>query len=317
MTYISGILKCLSITAFLVGCDTSEDSPEQTFESTSQVAAATATTRTRQAIPVSSLTASLTGQRWTADAGRMVVTFTPSGADVRYARARTADNTEIFSCVGRWITEKTHSDEVIFREVGQNTQGYCFAQFIAFTPYPGRSGRYVINGSETIDGPSIGGRTLTKPSLLSCGERPSEPSIPSLPSGLPCSSSSIESRMNQCSATAIAEIACSEIIEGDDTRITSGTAIAAGCSGAVATAQGRQPNSGDMIGAGILGATDNAGESIGGVGGGLLRGLSAGAKFLDVSKCQKAVRVQCNPEIALRPYRSRLAIYESCILGAR
>ena len=83
-------------------------------------------------------------------------------------------------------------------------------------------------------------------------------------------------------------------------RRTAGTAIA----------QGRTPNKGDAIGSGIIGAVDNVGESMGGFVGGLVRLTAAGVKASVVADCRRDVRVQCDPESALRPYRERRARYE-------
>jgi len=54
---------------------------------------------------------------------------------------------------------------------------------------------------------------------------------------------------------------------------------------------------------------------MGGILGGLVRLTAAGVKASVVADCRRDVRVQCNPDIALRPYRARLAKYTACRSG--
>ena len=136
---------------------------------------------------------------------------------------------------------------------------------------------------------------------------------PSRPAGLSCSSSAIKTRLSNCTVAGVAEVACGEALEGADTRIMTGAMNGAACSAATAVAQGRQPNTGDAAGSAIIGAVDNVGESMGGFFGGAVRLMAAGVKAGVVSECKRDVRVQCDPEVALRPYRERLARYENCV----
>lgn len=238
-------------------------------------------------------------------------------------------------CVARWTLIEQNASSATYREEIVNSSR-CIDTIV--TVYEVGAGKLGYRVRRTTGGSVIATSTLIRtasevspaainiPQLVEpvttpaapqtvrdCGTRPKRPSIPSRPAGLSCSSRAIELRLDTCTATGVAEVVCGEALEASDTRISTGALNGAACSAGTAIAQGKTPNSGDVAGSAIIGAVDNAGESVGGLWGGLIRVAAAGVKAGLVAECRRDVRVQCDPESALIPYRNRLANYEACL----
>ncbi len=261
---------------------------------------------------------------------QVLATFYPNGARATYTN---------LGCVARWslieerATNATYKEDIIRGDActGSIVTVYGRDRIMSYNSRDRVGGKilataklsktvYIGNGgpniADTARATIAGDWRVTAPVVTpprQCGTRPKRPNIPSRPAGLSCSSSAIKTRLSNCTVAGVAEVACGEALEGADTRIMTGAMNGAACSAATAVAQGRQPNTGDAAGSAIIGAVDNVGESMGGFFGGAVRLMAAGVKAGVVSECKRDVRVQCDPEVALRPYRERLARYENCV----
>lgn len=169
---------------------------------------------------------------------------------------------------------------------------------------------YSISAQRLLDNP------YWKRTPQMCANAPKYPKIPPASQGS-CEDASIAKAEAECVIGGLSEFACGEILEGLDVRALTGAKNGAACNVLISGAMSGQVSLMSVLESSAYGYLDNVGEEIGGVSGGIIRGVSGLGKYSSVLRCQEKVRLSCDPSPLLRKYHKSMEQYVQCISDSK